>query len=83
MEVRLLHLENTPSPILVTVFGMVTDAKLSHSRNAQRSMLTILSGIVIDFNPEFAKEPSGILVIPEGIENDLRPLQPLNKYLPI
>ena len=83
MEVSLLHLVNAPSPILVTLLGMVTDARLSHSMKAQRSMLTILLGIVIDFNPVFRKVPSGILVMPEGIENVLRLLQPLNKNVPI
>ena len=40
------HPQNVPSPMLVTLSGIVTLVRLLHPQNAQSPMLVTLSGIV-------------------------------------
>ena len=44
IEVRFVHPENAPSPIVLTLFGITIDSKLVHPANVAHSILEIFSG---------------------------------------
>ena len=51
-EVKLLQFQKAPSPMLVTLLGMVTEVKLLQVLKALPPMLVTLLGIVTEVKPE-------------------------------
>ena len=49
---RFEHLENAPTPIVVTLEGIVTEVKPEHQQNARSPMEVTLEGIVTEVKPE-------------------------------
>ena len=52
MEVNELQEENTPPPIVVTLFGMVIDFKEKHPEKALLPIVVTLFGMVIEVKEE-------------------------------
>ena len=68
-----------PSPISVTLFGIVMLVKLLQSSNAESPMLVTLSGIVMLVKlSQYSNALLPMLVTPSGIVMLVRLLQPLN-----
>ena len=72
---RLVQLEKARSPMLSTLFPIVTDVRLLHLEKAASSMLVTLLGMVTDVRPlQSEKAPSPMLVTLSGIAVFLHPL---------
>ena len=68
MDVKERHPRNAPSPIVVTLFGIVMDVKEEQEENAPSSIVVTPSGIVMDVKEEHPENAiSPIVVIPSPI----------------